>query len=98
MKKNKIWELIARFILGEVNEVNFCNQFYDLYVHQVDYNEYSPEEELCLNQLSEVAGRFTQFETDLRDYPGVFYTKEELAAKICETKDKLVKIHPEYFS
>jgi hypothetical protein len=49
------------------------------------------EEHQALSELGKVASRFSEFEGDIKKYPGVYYTKEDLKQKIIETKEKLKK-------
>ena len=95
--KNKLWQLIEYYLDKKIDEVVFCSDFFLLYVHEIDYNDFDDQEQKILSELSEVAGRFSEFESDHEKYPGVYYTKAELAEKILETKTALMKILPEYF-
>jgi hypothetical protein len=96
--KSKLWLLIQDYLSRKIDEVFFCSKFFLLYVHEIKYDDFDEQEQMILSELSEVAGRFSEFESDHRKYPGVYYTKDELASKILETKQKLIKIHPEYFT
>ena len=95
--KNKLWQLIEYYLDKKIDEVVFCSNFFLLYVHEIDYNDFDDQEQKILSELSEVAGRFSEFESDHEKYPDVYYTKAELAEKILETKIALMKIHSEYF-
>ncbi|MCX6987420.1 MAG: hypothetical protein NT065_04610 [Chlamydiae bacterium] len=95
--KNKLWRLIEYYLDKKIDEVVFCSNFFLLYVHEIDYNDFDDQEQNILSELSEVAGRFSPYEEDHIETPGAFYTKQQLAEKILETKTALMKIHPEYF-
>lgn len=95
--KNKMWELIEDFINKKIDEAYFCENFFILYTDKIDYYEFDEFEQKILSRLSEVAGRFSAFETDHKQYPGLYYTKEELLTVIQESKEQLQKRHPEYF-
>jgi hypothetical protein len=95
--KKYLYTLLFLYLKGQINEVGFCDEFYKIYNLGELEEKLELDEDFIFNQLSEVAGRFSEFESDHQKYPGVYYTKAELAAKILETKEKLMKIHPEYF-
>jgi hypothetical protein len=95
--KNKLWRLIQEYLDQKIDEVIFCHNFFLIYIHEIDYEDFDDQEKIILSELSEVSGRFSEFESDHQKYPGVYYTKAELAAQIKDTKIKLMKIHPEYF-
>ncbi len=95
--KNKLWQLIQAYLNQKIDEVIFCRDFFLLYVHEIDFDDFDDFEQKILSELSVVAGRFSPYEEEHKDYPGVYYTKKELAKKILETKEKLIEIHPEYF-
>lgn len=95
--KIKLWRLIGFYVDQRIDEANFCRVFFSLYLHEINYDDFDEEEQEILSELSEVAGRFSPYEEDLKEMPNFFYDKNQLAAKILETKQKLMKIYPEYF-
>ncbi|MCX6987334.1 MAG: magnesium and cobalt transport protein CorA [Chlamydiae bacterium] len=95
--KKHLYILVNFYLKGEINEVTFCDEFYKAYNLGEVEERLEETEDSIFNPLSEVAGRFSEFESDHQKYPGVYYTKAELAEKILETKIALMKIHPEYF-
>lgn len=95
--KRFIYYLIKKYLSGQLNEVQFTDEFRSSYDLEIDLYELEAKEYEALHELGEVAGRFSEFESDHKKYPGLYYTKAELAAKVMETKQKLIKIHPEYF-
>lgn len=95
--KRFIYYLIKKYLNKQLTEVQFCNEFRLSYGFEIDLDALDIEEYHALHELRNVAGRFSEFDSDHQKYPGLYYTKEELAAKILETKQKLMKIHPEYF-
>ena len=95
--KKYLYILLNVYLKGEINEVTFCDEFYKAYNLGEVEERLEETEDSIFNPLSEVAGRFSEFESDHEKYPGVYYTKAELAEKILETKTALMKILPEYF-
>ena len=92
-----IFFIINEYLNKKINENQFCDEFRASYDLEIDLYALEVKVYEALHELGEVAGRFSEFESDHKKYPGLYYTKEELAAKILETKQKLMKIHPEYF-
>lgn len=95
--KKFIYYLISKYLSNQLTEVQFCRGFRLTYGSEIDLDKLIPQEYQALHALRNVEGRFSPYEEDHIQSPGALYTKEELAAKILETKQKLMKIHPEYF-
>ena len=72
----------------------FCDEFYYSYDLEIDNDDLTQEEQQAFSDLSKVSSRFSQFEDDLKNYPGVYYSTEELRKKIRETKEKLQEQSP----
>jgi len=87
--KRRIYWLIDKYLSGDIDEPTFCDEFHCTYVLEIDRNSLTKEECKVFQELGEIAGRFSEFEEDIKKYPGVYYTKEELKQKILETKKKL---------
>jgi hypothetical protein len=79
------------YLSDKINESTFCHEFYCSYDLELDYDTLMEEEYKAFYELSEITSRFSEFEEDVKKYPGVYYTKEELNKKIVETKEKLAK-------
>lgn len=89
--KRRIYKLIDIYLSGKINESTFCNEFYSSYDLELDYDTLMEDEYKVFYELSEITCRFSEFEEDIRKYPGVYRTKEEVKQKIIETKEKLKK-------
>ena len=92
-----VYLIINEYLNNKITEKQFCDEFRASYDLEIDLYALDSKEYEALHELSEVAGRFSEFESDHKKYPGLYYTKAELADKILKTKQKLMKIHPEYF-
>ncbi len=92
--KRRIYQLISMYLSGQIDESTFCNQFYSTYDLELDYDTLTEEEYKTFYELSEITARFSEFEDDIRKYPGVYRTKNELKQKIIETKNKLSSVWP----
>jgi len=94
--KRRIYQLIDMYLDEKINEAAFCHEFYCSYDLELDYDTLTEEEYKAFYELSEITIRFSEFEKDIKKYPGVYRTKEELKKKIIETKEKLVKYFEEF--
>ncbi len=89
--KRRIYQLIEMYLSNKINESTFCYEFYCSYDLELDYDSLLEDEYQAFYELSEITSRFSEFENDIKEHPGIYYSKEELRRKIIETKEKLVK-------
>lgn len=89
--KRRIYQLIDIYLSDKINESTFCHEFYCSYDLELDYDTLMEDEYKAFYELSEITIRFSEFEEDIKKYPGVYRTKEEVKQKIIETKEKLKK-------
>lgn len=89
--KRRIYQLIDVYLSGKINESTFCYEFYCSFDLELDYEKLFEDEYKSFCELSEIASRFSESEEDIKKYPGVYYTKEELHRKVVETEQKLRK-------
>ena len=89
--KRRIYQLIDMYLAEKINESTFCSDFVPSYDLELDYATLTEEEHQAFSELGKIACRFSEFEEDIKNYPGVYHTKEELKQKIIETKRKLEK-------
>lgn len=79
------------YLSGKINESTFCHEFYCSYDLELDYDTLMEDEYKAFYELSEITSRFSEFEKDIKKYPGVYHTKEEVKQKTIKTKEKLKK-------
>ncbi len=89
--KRRIYQLIDMYLSDKINESTFCHEFYCAYDLELDYDTLKKDEYKAFYELSEITSRFSEFEKDIKKYPGVYHTKKEVKQKIIETKEKLKK-------
>lgn len=92
--KRRIYKIIDMYLSGKIDEITFVNEFYYSYDLEVDRKTLNEEERSAFFELGQVAGRMTEFEEDILECPGFFYTKDQLKKKIEETRFKLIKYWP----
>lgn len=87
--KRRIYWLIDSYLSGKIDEIQFSDDFYSTFDLEVDYDSLTEEENKIFSELSKISARFSPFEEDLKNYPGTYFSKEDLKNKIIETKEKL---------
>lgn len=88
--KNYFYSLIDEYLADQINEVTFCDNFINAYVHSnIDFQIMTKEELMYIKNLEKVVSRFSPFEEDFINCPNAFYTKDELKQQIIETKNLL---------
>ena len=90
--KRRIYQLIDMYLLDDIDESMFCDEFYYSYDLELDFDTLTEEEHKIFYELSKITSRFSNFEEDIKQYPGVYSTREEVREKIKETKEKLEKL------
>lgn len=89
--KNRIYQLIDMYLSGTIDETTFCNEFYVLFDLNINYEKLNNDEYNAFYELSEITSRFSEFEEDIKRYPGVYHSKDEVKQKILDTRKKLKK-------
>lgn len=87
--KRRLYWLLDQYLSGNIDARTFCNEYYYCQALELDRNTLTKSEEKAFSELATVVGRFSEFEEDLKNYPKVYYTEEELRNKIIETKTVL---------
>jgi hypothetical protein len=87
--KRRLYWLIEQYLLGKINELTFCDEFYYSYDLEINEEILTEVERQSFKELSEVSSRFSQYEEDHKLDARAFSTVQELKQKIMETKDKL---------
>lgn len=87
--KRRLYQLIEMYLSGKINESSFCDDFVPSYDIELDHDSLTEEENQAFRELSRITGRFSEFDKDHKEHPGVFYTKKDVRHKVLETKDKL---------
>lgn len=87
--KRRLYQLMNMYLSGEIDAWKFCNEYYYCYDLELDRETLTELEAKAFSELGTVSGRFTNIEKDLKEYPGAYYTEEELKQKVKETKEKL---------
>ena len=92
--RRRIYWLIDKYLIKDIDTLTFSQEYRACF----DLTEQTPPlsdfEENIMCELSDVAGRFSEFESDHHNHPGAFYTEEEVRQKAIEVKKKLADYWP----
>jgi hypothetical protein len=87
--KRKLYWLIVEYLNNHVTARIFCDEFYYCYDLELDFDCLTEKESDAFLSLSNVVSRFSEFEDDIRKYPGTYFTEQQLRQKVEETKREL---------
>lgn len=90
-KKQQLYYLLEAFNQGEYNVPTFCQAFEEVFYPDVPVNELTDFELKQFDALAAIVVRFSPFEEDLKAYPKVYHTVEEVKIAIRETSSKLLE-------
>lgn len=88
--KRRIYWVIEQYLSNKIDARTFCDEFHESYDLEVNLSSLTRQESNAFSELSDVAGRFSNIEEDIKQYPGTYFTEKELKAKVIETKKLLV--------
>lgn len=86
--KRRLYWLIDQYLLNEIDNNTFCDDFHDTLVNEMYYEGLTTNEDMAFIELLDTAQRFSEYEEDHKLWNG-FVTEEQLKQKIIETKEKL---------
>lgn len=87
-EKEQLWYLINGVLSGTYDIKTFCSEFTRIYNLEVDYEELSKQEKLELEDLCEMAERFSDDKEELK-IPNMYYSEEKILSKIQSVKQTL---------
>lgn len=87
--KRRLYWLIDQYLVGKINELSFCDEFYYLYDLGIDRKALTESERKIFENLSMVVSRFSQHEEDHKLDARAFATKQELGQEILNAKNRL---------
>lgn len=90
--KHKIYWLIKEYLSSNINESTFCDEFYNCYDLELNKDTLNSFEKKVLDELSQVASRFSPYKEDHKLDAKAFSTVAELNSQIKKTNDLLVNL------
>lgn len=90
-EREQLWYLINEYQKGNYDSELFAREFSRIYDLEVDYDSLSKTEEEYFGKLSEITGRFTNDSEDLRIYPGVYFTEDDMKQFISQMLEEMDK-------
>jgi hypothetical protein len=92
--KRRLYWLMDIYLSNEITAKTFCDEFYYCYDLELDSELLTKLEEQVFSELGTVTGRFSEFEEDIRQYPGTYFTEKQLKQKVLEALEKLKEERP----
>ena len=86
--REKLWFLIDALLEHKIRIDKFCDDFNRIYNLEIDYSELSKEEHNLFRELNITAGRFSQYEEDLK-ITNVYYSEEEVRSEAAQVRKNL---------
>lgn len=87
--KRRLYWIINQYLLGKINEGNFCDEYYYCYDLELNKQTLNNLELQVFKKLSEVSSRFSKYEEDYKLDSKAFATVQELRKAIVDAKEKL---------
>ena len=88
--RQKIYLLLDSYIMGDIDEKVFCEEFYYLYDLGLDYTTLSELEREAFRDLNAVVSRFSPYAEDHALDSTAFSTGLELKEKIMKVKAMVI--------
>ena len=79
--RQELLYLMKGLLEGSYEISVFCEEFYRAFDLELDYSELNEEERNALNGLSEMVGRFSDDENDLK-MPRVYFSEAEVVENV----------------
>lgn len=80
-EKEQLWYLINGLLNNSYDIKIFCSEFTRIYDLETDYEQLTEQENNEFRDLSEMAGRFSDDEEELK-IPNMYYSKENILDKV----------------
>ena len=87
-EKEQLYYLINGVLEGAYTIKTFCTEFARIYDLEIDYEQLSEQENSEFSDLSEMAGRFSDDEEELK-IPNMYFRESDIIDKVKEIKEKL---------
>jgi len=81
--------LMNRFLSGQMRAREFCDEFYMAYDLEVLETDITDGELFILKNLSPYIDRYSEFKSDHKKFPGIYYTADELRNKVQEAMHQI---------
>jgi hypothetical protein len=88
-----LYELIEMFIGGRVSSSEFCDLFYECFDLGIDLSLLSDVERSEFERISDVAGRFSEYEEDRKQFPKAYSDEDELQETVLSAASKLRQLN-----
>lgn len=87
--KEQLYYLIREYLKENYTTNIFCEQFTNIYCQERHRANLSKLEDMEFDNLNDVTSRYSEFDEDIKMYPGVYFTDEDVRKKVEEVYKKL---------
>lgn len=91
-EKQYLYYIIDQYLKKQITSRQFCDEFYYCYGKELNYDTLTNMERRLFSELSKKASRFSEFEEDIENYPGTYFTEEQLNNQITEVHEILISL------
>ena len=92
-KKQQLYYLIEEFVKGNYSVKSFCQAYEDIFYPDFPKHELTSEEVSKFEFLGGVVSRFSPFDEDVKLYPNVYFTEEQVKESILNVYFELLHQH-----
>jgi len=89
-KREQLYYLIKEYSKGQYTIKDFCEVFEEVFFPDKPSNELSPYELTVFEMLASEISRFSPYPEDIRKYPNVYKTEEDVRLAIEAAMNKLL--------
>jgi len=90
--KEQLYYLIGEYRKGNYTTQIFTDQFTIIYCNERSNAQLNKREEVLFESLNETTSRYSEFEDDIKKYPGVYTTEKDIKINV----EKVYKDLKEY--
>jgi len=89
--KRRVYWLINQYLSNRLNAYDFCDDYYMCFGRELNSDNLTSTEYKAFFDLSNITNYFSDDENDLKNYPGIYFSEDQLKRKVIETKELLYK-------
>lgn len=86
-----LYYLMKELISQNITPRSFCDEFYECFDIGIDLSLLNPKEQQEFEKLSNVAGRFSEFEEDRVKFPNAYCDENKLKSIVIEVMSSLAQ-------
>lgn len=87
--KEQLYYLIREYLKENYTTTIFCEQFTNIYCQERHKANFSKLEDVEFDSLNDVTSRYSEFDDDIKMYPGVYFSDKDVRKKVEEVNENL---------